>query len=89
MAAYLAALPQCSEAADLIDVPAHIPQIVLSAANATESELTERANWVRASANGKHTIIDGSGHWIQLEKPEAVVLAVRELVEACRSSSVI
>jgi pimeloyl-ACP methyl ester carboxylesterase len=39
----------------------------------------------RLSTRGRRGIVDGSGHLIPIEKPQAVVEAVREVVEAARS----
>ena len=38
------------------------------------------------SRNGKRVIAKGSGHQIQLERPDLVIQAVREVVERCRPS---
>jgi pimeloyl-ACP methyl ester carboxylesterase len=41
----------------------------------------EEAAW---SARGRHELVAGSDHFIQLDKPEAVIAAVRSVVEAAR-----
>lgn len=81
MAAYLESLPEsAAQAAALGDLEG-IPITVLSAANATPKELEEREAWVRRSPRGRHIVARKSGHWIQLDEPELVVQAVREMVE--------
>jgi pimeloyl-ACP methyl ester carboxylesterase len=80
MAAYLQNLPQNAQAAARMEIPAHIPLIILSASNATEGELQEREIWASHSQNGRHVQLSGGRHWIQLEHPEAVVAAIQELV---------
>jgi len=54
--------------------------IVLSAANSTPQQLQERDAMARRSPHGKHVIAAKSGHWIQLDQPELVVQAIREMV---------
>jgi pimeloyl-ACP methyl ester carboxylesterase len=38
------------------------------------------------STHGSNTIVPGSGHYIQLEKPEAVIETVRAAIEEVRKS---
>ncbi|HEY7304190.1 MAG TPA: alpha/beta hydrolase [Bryobacteraceae bacterium] len=82
MAAALESLPANAREALSITVPQHIPVVVLSAVNSTKLELDERDRWVRESQRGLHIHLERSGHWIQLEQPEAVVEAVRDLVRS-------
>ena len=81
MADYLECLPASAKSASEMQIPEHVPFIVLSAANATAGELTERERWVKQSNRGRHIQLGEAGHWIQLEEPEAVVNAIRELAE--------
>ena len=87
MAAYLQNLPQNAEETARMDIPAQIPLIILSASNATECELREREAWAKQSGNGRHIQLKDGGHWIQLEHPETVVAAIRELVNSCPVTS--
>jgi pimeloyl-ACP methyl ester carboxylesterase len=86
MAEYLEALPKCAEAAQAMEVAAKIPVTILSAGNATVEELKERDAWAAQSDHGVHIKVARTGHWVQLERPELVVDAVREMVERGRSS---
>ncbi len=85
MADYLACLPACAAEAFNMPIPAQTPFIVLSGANATAEELSERDEWVAKSEHGRHVRVENSGHWIQIHRPEVVVEAVRELVEQIRA----
>jgi pimeloyl-ACP methyl ester carboxylesterase len=85
MAEHLASLPRCAQEAGALRLPPEIPFIVLSAASATEAELRERDGWVARSPNGTHLRIENTGHWLQLERPEAIVAAVKEIVEEHRT----
>lgn len=54
-----------------------LPVVVLSAASANQLELKEHEHDARLSTRGEHTVVSGSGHWLQLDAPEAVVAAIR------------
>lgn len=86
MAAALEWLPANAQEALGMNVPAQVPLVVLSAAGSTELELEERERWVRESQCGLHIRLENSGHWVQLEHPQAVVDAVRDLVLKLRGS---
>jgi pimeloyl-ACP methyl ester carboxylesterase len=81
MAGYLDCLPESARIAQQMPIPAEIPLIVLSASTATDAELEERESWVAMSESGRHVRVKDTGHWIQLEQPDAVVAAVRELLQ--------
>ena len=84
LAAYLESLPaSAAEAAALLD-PGSIPVTVLSAATATPSQLEERDVLARRSPRGQHIIARKSGHWIQLDEPDLVVQAIREMVRVTK-----
>ena len=80
LSAYLESLPASSVEAAALREPA-LPITVLSAANATAQQLEEREAWTRRSPRGQHIIARKSGHWIQLDEPELVVQAVRQMIE--------
>jgi pimeloyl-ACP methyl ester carboxylesterase len=54
-----------------------LPVIVLSAGSASALALKEHEHDARLSSRGEHMVIQGAGHWIQLDEPEAVVAAIR------------
>lgn len=80
MAAYLESLPPSARSVLAMPLPAGIPLIILSAANATEAELAERASWVAGRENSRHTQVEGTGHWLQLERPDLAAAVVREVL---------
>lgn len=82
MAAALESLPLNAQEAFGVIVPPQIPVVVLSAADATKVELEERERWARESQHGLHLHLKKSGHWVQLEQPQAVVEAVRNLIQS-------
>ncbi len=87
MAQYLEALPDCATSAAL-SLPLEIPLTILSADSATDAELRERDTWVTESSHGRQIKIPNTGHWLQLERPDVVIAAVKELVEEYRKSGV-
>jgi pimeloyl-ACP methyl ester carboxylesterase len=84
LAAYLEALPASSAEAAALDAPGEIPITVLSAANSTPKQREEREAWASRSPRGRHIIARKSGHWIQLDEPELVLQAIREMVDLTR-----
>jgi pimeloyl-ACP methyl ester carboxylesterase len=80
MAGYLESLPGSSLEAAALRVPETIPVTFLSAANATAEQREEREAIARRSPRGRHIVARKSGHWIQLDEPELVVQAIREMV---------
>jgi pimeloyl-ACP methyl ester carboxylesterase len=80
MAAYLASLPESAAAvlAGVQSIPA--PLIVLSAGNASAAQRADHFRVAALSPRGQVRIIAGANHWIQLDRPEAVAGAVRELL---------
>ena len=86
MAAYLESLPASASEAAAMGARETIPVTLLSAANATPEQLQEREAMARRSPRGQHIIARKSGHWIQLDQPELVVQAIREMVSLIRTS---
>ena len=83
MADYLQSLPASAAEAVALGEPETIPLTVLSAANATSAQLEEREAMAQRSPRGQHLIARKSGHWIQLDEPELVVEAIREMIKLC------
>jgi pimeloyl-ACP methyl ester carboxylesterase len=84
MAAYLGCLPASARAVLEMQIPPAVPVTILSASSATAEELKERDEWARQSSHGRHRIVEDTGHWILLERPEEVAGAIRDIVEKVR-----
>jgi len=80
LAGYLESLPRSCEEASSFRKPGTIPVIVISGANSTPEQLEEREQMAHRSPRGRHIIARKSGHWIQLDEPELVAEAIRDLV---------
>jgi pimeloyl-ACP methyl ester carboxylesterase len=77
LAEYLEYLPTAAKAAIAMPPPLHIPMTILSAATATSAEIQERDGWIAQRPGGRHQQIPGTSHWIQLDRPDLVVDAIR------------
>lgn len=86
MAAYLESLPVSAGEAATLEGAGAIPVTILSAANAASEQLEEREALAHRSPLGRHIVAAKSGHWIQLDEPELVVQAIREMVKLTRPS---
>jgi pimeloyl-ACP methyl ester carboxylesterase len=84
MADTLEALPAYAAEASSPHLPAELPVAILSAASATEGELRERNGWLMGLLHTEHKILQETGHWLHLERPEEVAAAVRWCVERSR-----
>ena len=80
MAEYLECLPGSARYALRLELNPHVPVRIISASNATITELEERDRWANENLHGKHIRLKDCGHWIPLEQPEAVIAAVEELL---------
>jgi pimeloyl-ACP methyl ester carboxylesterase len=83
MARYLAALPKSSaeflEASPLPPVP-----LVVLSADCTGDQLAAQKDLSLLCAGGECRVVHGCGHWIHLDRPDAVVEAVIEMLERVR-----
>jgi pimeloyl-ACP methyl ester carboxylesterase len=79
MARHLEWLPENSVAALAATVPAEIPVTVLAAFDCAEARLREYETMTKRSAAGRQVKMEDCGHWIHLDRSEAVVAAIRDL----------
>jgi len=91
MAGYLEALPE-SAAAVAGETKARgslqdLPLVVLSAEDAESIQRAEHEMLAQLSAHGRVETVPASGHWIQLDRPEALIRAIREMVLELRRSA--
>lgn len=81
MARYLESLP-AGAAFVLRDATSiRAPLIVLSAGNASPAQRADHERVAGLSPRGRLDVIENARHWIQLDRPEVVVRAVREVIE--------
>jgi len=84
MARYLEALPPSAATIAhelaLTDALRNIPLTVLSAGNASPIQRAEHENLARRSSRGQIQVLPDSGHWIQVDRPDVVIEASREML---------
>lgn len=83
LAQYLRAIPGCAKeviAAEATHQQWKIPVVVLSAATASERSRGRDRLTAARSVDGEHHAVPSSGHWLQLDTPQAVVDAIRAVV---------
>ncbi len=79
MADALESLPVSAMQIDESRSLGNLPLIVLSAACATATAIEEHAHDAGLSRRGEHAVVPGTGHWMQLDAPDAVVNAIRRM----------
>ena len=84
MADLLEALPGCAAEMGRASLPVELPVAILSAASATQEELSERDSWLMGLLEAQHLVLPETGHWLHLERPEEVAEAIRWCVERAR-----
>ena len=81
MADYLENLPRSAARLDERRSLDDLPVAVLSASK----RIPEHEHDAGISTRGRHIVVAGSGHWIQLDAPDAVIDAVRHVVAEVRA----
>ena len=80
MADALENLPMSAAQLDESRTLGDLPLVVLSAASANPTEMWEHEQDARLSTRGEHRVVPGSGHWMQLDAPDAIAEAIRSLI---------
>jgi pimeloyl-ACP methyl ester carboxylesterase len=80
MADYLDNLPLSAGQIDEERGLGDMPIVVLSSANASAEALAEHEHDARLSTRGEHLVVPETGHWINLDAPEAIATAVRRVI---------
>jgi pimeloyl-ACP methyl ester carboxylesterase len=63
-----------------------MPLIVMSAQESAPARLRADAALAARSSRGRHLLVAGSGHWVPLDAPRAVVEAIANIVQQVRPS---
>jgi pimeloyl-ACP methyl ester carboxylesterase len=84
MADHLAALEETTAAVRSIARLPDVPLVILSADDQPPETLSTHQGLARLSPQGRHVIASGSGHWIQLDRPDLVAAAIRDVVDSAR-----
>jgi pimeloyl-ACP methyl ester carboxylesterase len=79
MADYLDNLPLSCRQIDETRTLGDLPIVILSSAGASEQTLAEHERDAQLSTRGERVTVPGTGHWINLDAPEAIAAAVRRV----------
>ncbi len=80
MADTLESLPVSVTQIDESKTLGDMPVVVLSAASASAKDLAEHEHDARLTTRGRHIVVPSTGHWMQLDAPEAIVEAVESVL---------
>jgi pimeloyl-ACP methyl ester carboxylesterase len=87
----LTALPESAAAVakelEATDAFRDLPLTVLSAGNANPMQRAEHETMARRSSLGRIEFVPDSGHWIQVDRPDVVIQACREMITRIYRSS--
>ncbi len=82
---HVAALPVSAAQAGAVSTLGDLPLVVLSADHHAPPYTDWQRDLAQLSSCGQHVVASDSGHWIHLDHPELVTMAIREVVAAARS----
>ena len=85
MAQYLEALP--ANAAAVEDLAVEAPMRILSAEHSSPAQREDHRRLAGRSPTAELEVVAGAGHWIQLDKPDVVVAAIRGLLAQIGATS--
>ena len=60
---------------------ADLPLTVLSASSMPRHEMEQNERLAASSMQGRHEVVEGSGHWVQLDQPKVVIKAIKEMLD--------
>jgi pimeloyl-ACP methyl ester carboxylesterase len=63
------------------------PMVVLSSGRTEPRRRSEQEALAKSLPRGRHAVVAAAGHWIQLDEPEAIAAAIREVVQAARAAA--
>jgi pimeloyl-ACP methyl ester carboxylesterase len=77
----LASLPAIAAAVLRDAETIEAPMVVLSAGNSSPAQRADHERLAQTARHGRLEIVEDSGHWILLDRPDVVVRAIRELLK--------
>jgi pimeloyl-ACP methyl ester carboxylesterase len=79
LAEYLDRLPQACSLEPADAALRDLPLVVISAGSNRPEVIAEHRATAGLSTRGRHILAEGSGHWVQFDRPDLIVRSVREL----------
>jgi len=82
MARYFASLPESARQVEaaLAGAPRWTFPLVVLTAGRSESHVARHRALAQCSTRGRHVVVEVAGHWVHLDAPAAVVLAIRDVI---------
>lgn len=87
LASQIESLPALARAVTAAERPLRGPVLALSASDPTPARVAEQERAVALSPAGRHEVVAACGHWIPLERPEAVIAAIDSALALAPSSA--
>lgn len=90
LASQIRFMPESAAQVAATSILPNLPLTVLSAASLPAAEMEQNKILASKSRRGRHLVVPGSGHWIQLDQPGFVIRAISEMIgelrpDCCRS----
>ncbi|HLW75330.1 MAG TPA: alpha/beta fold hydrolase, partial [Bryobacteraceae bacterium] len=82
IAEQLRALPSCARCLQENSGRIETPLILLSAGDASAMQRAEHEKIVANAVHGRLEVVESSGHWVQLDRPDAVLDAIAKMMAA-------
>jgi pimeloyl-ACP methyl ester carboxylesterase len=79
MAEHLGALQDMAAAVAGVTTLPDVPVVVVSSGDHSPETIARHRALARLSSSGRHVIARNAGHWIQLDAPELVIAAIRDV----------
>jgi pimeloyl-ACP methyl ester carboxylesterase len=87
MAEYLARLPETCAFPPDNSALSDLPLVVISAEKSAPAVVEAHRATAALSSRGRHVVAAGSGHWVQLDRPDLIVSAALDVVEQVRTQT--
>jgi pimeloyl-ACP methyl ester carboxylesterase len=87
MADHLAALEETTAVVRTITSLPDVPLVIISAGDQPPDTISKHRQLARLSSHGRHLVAPHSGHWIQFDRPDLVVAAIRDVVNRARQTN--
>lgn len=81
LASQIAHMKESAEQVMGTEFRADLPLTVLSASSMPQHEMEQNRELAGRSTRGRHQVVEGSGHWVQLDQPQVVIGAIKEMLE--------
>lgn len=81
LASQIRFMPESAAQVAATSIRPDLPVTVLSAASLPAKEKQANECLAAQSYRGRHIVVPDSGHWIQMDQPEAVIQAITEMLE--------